>query len=83
MFWGHYYFKKKNLFYEHIIEFYYLLELNDNKYERNGTIGDENYWFKLVFTIEVFVSFGTDFQLIFYYKNIIKTEDWWCPNTTT
>ena len=38
------------------------LYLKNNKCQTNGTVGDDNYNIRLLFTIRYFVSFGTDHQ---------------------
>ena len=49
-----------------MIHFVNKLEFNDQKYQSNGSVRDDNYRIKLLFTIEKLVSFGTDRQSIFY-----------------
>ena len=45
-----------------MVEFINKLELNDKKYQTNGTVRDKNYKRKFLFTLKNLVSFGTDRQ---------------------
>ena len=49
-----------------MIYFVKKLELNDRKYQTNGTIIDGNYKVNFLSTTKDFVSFGIDIQKMFY-----------------
>ena len=53
-----------------MIYFVNKLEFNYNKYQSNGTVQEENYKAKFLFTMNEFVSFGTDNELIVFVFNI-------------
>ena len=45
--------------------FFNILDLNHHKYQMNGTVRDEIYTGKLLFSMKEFVSFGTYCQSMF------------------
>ena len=57
-----------------MIHFVNKLEFNDQKYQSNGSVRDDNYRIKLLFTIEEFVSFVTDRQSMFYMWTIFLRD---------
>ena len=57
-----------------MVDFMNKLELSDQKYQTNGNIIDENYKGKFLFTIKYFVSFGTDFQSMYFMSTIFLKD---------
>ena len=53
-----------------MVDFLNKPELVYQKYQTNGIIRDENYKGKLLFTMEDFVSFGTDCQSMYCMSTI-------------
>ena len=53
---------KNYYFHQCMVDFVNKLELSDQKYQTNINIRDENYKGKVLFTINEFLSFGTDRQ---------------------
>ena len=49
-----------------MISFVNILDFNHQKYQTNGTVGDENYKGKLLFPMGDLVAFGKYLQSIFY-----------------
>ena len=49
-----------------MIDFANKLELSDKKYQNNVNVRDENYKGKFLFSMKDFVSFGTDFQGMYF-----------------
>ena len=49
-----------------MIDFFNILEFNHQNYQRNGNVGYDNYKGSFLFAMSDLVSFGTDFQLMFY-----------------
>ena len=41
-----------------MVDFVNKIEFSDNKYQTNGTVRDEKYKGKFLFTMKYFVSFG-------------------------
>ena len=52
----------KNFFHQHMVSFVNKLKFNDNTYQTNGTLRDEGYQRKFLFTMTDLVSFGADRQ---------------------
>ena len=54
--------QENNLFYQRMIVFVDILDLNYQKHQTHGTVIYEKYRGKFLFTMEKFVSFVTDRQ---------------------
>ena len=59
--WSHCYFNKEYLFHQHMIDFGEQTIVQRPKNQTNGTVGDESYKGKFLFTMIDFVPFGTYF----------------------
>ena len=58
-----------------IIQFFYRLDFKYQKYQSCGTIIEESYKGKLLFTTKEFLSFGTDCGSIFFMSNRLLKEN--------
>ena len=58
-----------------MVDFVNRLEFSDKKYKTDGTVRDENYNKKLLFTMKYFVLFGTDFQSMFVVSTIFSKDN--------
>ena len=66
--------RKTKFCHQCMIELFDILQLKYQKHETNGIVIDENHNIEFLFTMKIFVSFGTYHPSIFYAKQILKVE---------
>ena len=65
---------KKYLFHQCMVDFVNKIELSDQKYHTNGNVIDENHKGELLLPMKYFVSFGTDFQSMYFMSAVFLKD---------